>query len=188
MDPYMDKKFPPHVKGPGGFTIIEVIMVMVLVGIISATMAMVIYQGTRSFGQMDTRRNLSAKGRLAVERMIRELRLVRCSNSNPTSCTPDSTDITKMSSTDMRFVNINHEGRGLRLDGGDIKLRLGTDDADPEYVLIDEVSALNFEYLKSDGTTAVSAAEVWSVKGTLTLTAGDQSLNFRILAHPRSFL
>jgi prepilin-type N-terminal cleavage/methylation domain-containing protein len=188
MSLFKNKKPLFPASNAGGFTILEVVMVIVLLGIISATVAMVIYQGTRSFGQLDVTRELTSKGRLAVERIARELRLIRCSNSNPTSCKPDATDITTMASTDLRFVNTNLEGRGLRLDGGSIKLRLGTAGGDPEYVLTDGVTFLDFEYLKSDGTTASAAADVWSVRATFTLRDRDQSLNFRVLVHPRSFL
>ncbi len=169
-----------------GFTLIELLMVIVLVGIISITVGALIYQGTRSFGDIDILRELEGEGTLALERLSRELRLIRCTQVG-NRCTPASSDITQMTSSDIRFYNIFNEGRGFRLDGTTLKLRQGVSDTDTENILCGNVSSLSFEYLKSDRTTATSVGDIWTIVVNLTLLKGTTTLNFKTEVHPRSF-
>lgn len=173
-------------RGEKGFTLIEILMAIVIIGIVSAVAGMMIYQGTRSFWTMDARSVLTSKGLLAIERASRELRLVRCTASG-NSCAPQAADITAWTGTEIRFVNTLSEGRGLRLDAGSLKLRQGSGAADPEDALTDNVSALSFEYLKIDGTAAAVVSEIWVINMNLALTSGSESLDFKASVHPRSF-
>ncbi len=64
-------------RGSLGFTLIEIIMVIVLLGLISFTVAMIMLQGTSSFAELDRRTDLRARGTLAMERLSRSRRLCR---------------------------------------------------------------------------------------------------------------
>lgn len=57
-----------------GFTLIEVIMVVMLIGIIAGVMAPFIRQAIDGYGDTQSRTELVAKGRLALERLNREIR------------------------------------------------------------------------------------------------------------------
>ena len=57
-----------------GFTLVELLLVMVLVGIIAATTAMLVLQGTRAYGDLITRKEALHNPRLALERVSREVR------------------------------------------------------------------------------------------------------------------
>ncbi|MCW8982512.1 MAG: type II secretion system GspH family protein [Gammaproteobacteria bacterium] len=57
-----------------GFTLIELVMVMVILGIIAMTLAPVINQNVTAFTDTRSRTELTAKGRLALQRLARELR------------------------------------------------------------------------------------------------------------------
>lgn len=177
---------PDYMRTQKGFTLIETVMAIVITGIIAATVAILLYQGTKSFQEADVRRDLTAQGNLSMERISRELRLIRCTTSG-SSCNPQAADITAWTASEIRFVNTNYEGRGVRSDAGTLKLRQGSGAADPEDVLSNNLSSLSFEYLKSDGAAAASVSEIWIINATLTLAAADESLTFKASVHPRSF-
>ncbi|MBI5561491.1 MAG: type II secretion system protein [Deltaproteobacteria bacterium] len=172
-----------------GFTLIETVMSIVILGIVAVTAGLLIYQGTRSYGEMDRMRGLTAQATLASERMARELMTMRCSNSNATRCLPTASDITVMTGQEVRFVNSNNEGRGLRLDGAAnaVKLRQGINNGDPEDALAGKVSGLTFTYLDRSNASAASAVDVWTVLMDITLTDGNQSVSIRGRAHPKAF-
>lgn len=172
--------------GKKGFTLIEILMAIVVIGIVSTVVGMMIYQGTKSFETMDVRNELAGQGMLAVERASREMRIIRCTASGDT-CSPEAADITAWTGSEARFVNTLLEGRGLRLDAGALKLRQGSTALDPEDILADSVSALSFEYLKSDGTAASAVSEVWIINMSLTLSSGTESVALKASVHPRSF-
>jgi MSHA biogenesis protein MshO len=64
-----------HGRNPQqGFTLIEVIMVVVLIGIIAGVLAPFITQSVTAYSDTQSRSELVAKGRLALERLNREIR------------------------------------------------------------------------------------------------------------------
>ncbi len=60
--------------GEAGFTLVELLLVMVLVGIITATTAMLVLQGTQAYGNLVTRKEALHNPRLVLERISREVR------------------------------------------------------------------------------------------------------------------
>ncbi|MFQ5464975.1 MAG: type II secretion system protein J [Thermodesulfobacteriota bacterium] len=170
-----------------GFTLIEVVMVIVLLAIVGAFAGTLLFQGARSFELMDTRGELTAEGTLAMERISRELHLIGCTTAG-SSCAPQATDITAMTATELRFVKTDLQGSGIRLNAGAVKLRQGSGATDPEDVLAASASSLAFEYLKRDGTTAVLVPDLWRINVTLVLASGAESVTFKTSVHPRSFL
>lgn len=173
-------------RGDKGFTLIEVLMSIVVIGIISAVAATLLLQGARSFQTIDSLKELTQQGTLALERISRELRLMACTKAG-NACVPQATDITAMNPSEIRFVNADSIGRGFRIDAGAIKLRQGSASGDPEDVLASGASSLTFEYLKKDGSGAAAVTDVWTINVTLTLQSGPESLDFKASVHPRSF-
>lgn len=171
-----------------GFTLIEVIMAIVVMSIIAVGVGSLLYQGTRSFEMIDTRRDLTGQGKLALERMTREIRLTRCASGGG-ACTPTATEITAMTATEMRFVKQDYAGRGFRYDGPTqtLYLRQGSTATDPEDVLAKNISAFSFAYFKSNGSTTTLPAEVWRVNIEMTLSSGNDSLDFKASIYPRHF-
>lgn len=172
-----------------GFTLIEVIMVIILLGIIGSIAATIIYQGARSYGEEEVRKDLTTQGRIAIERMAREIRLVNCIASG-NNCTPDNTTITFWTAAGFRFVNINYEGRGFQTSGTDLVL-CSVSDCTASDILASNVSSLSFTYYDNAGgmlTPGVSpVGSIWTIVAALTLARDNQSVNFRIQIHPRSF-
>lgn len=173
-----------------GFTLIELLMAIVVIGIVSAVSASLLFQGTRSFGALDARYDLKENGTLALERMARELRLIRCTPAG-NNCTPAVGDITSFTASEIRFVNGFNEGRGLRANAGYALLRQGSTLADPEDNLSADVTSLVFDYLKKDDTAVVigtdSSTSIWTINATLTMTRAGETLTLKATVHPRSF-
>lgn len=171
-----------------GFTLIEVIMAIVVMAVIFVGVGSLLFQGTRSFEMMDTRRDLSGQGKLAMERMTREIRLIRCVALG-SACTPTATEITSMTSIELRFVRQDYVGRGFRYDAPTqtLYLRQGSGATDPEDILARNVIAFAFGYFKNNGSTAVVPTEVWMVNVSMTLASGAESVDFRASIYPRHF-
>ena|GEM_PF-1677709 len=75
-----------------GFTLIELVISIVLVGIIAGIIGPIIFYGTEGYRQQVTRKELVSRARLALERMSREMResvpnTVRVSTTNQSNDT-----------------------------------------------------------------------------------------------------
>ncbi len=175
-------------RADAGFTLIEIIMVIVIVGIIGLTVGMLMFQGTSAFKSMDTRSALRAEGVLATERISRELRRIRCTTVG-NACTPTAalTDINTWTASELRFVTTEYEGRGLRFSGADLLLRRGSGATDTEDLLASNLSAVTFSYLQNDGTVAASVTTIWTIVVDLAFTKDGETINYRAAVHPRSF-
>ena len=57
-----------------GFTLIEMVMVITLLGIIGGIIALPLYQGATGWFEATTREGITESGRIAIERMMREIR------------------------------------------------------------------------------------------------------------------
>jgi len=62
------------VGGQRGFTLVEIIIVIVVLGIISGVTFQIVASGVEAFKKSSARKELYDQGRLALERMVRELR------------------------------------------------------------------------------------------------------------------
>ncbi len=175
------------VKNTKGFTIIEILMVIVLIGIVSTIVSTLILGGGESYSDFEIRSDITAEGRVAVDRMKKEMRLINCDPPGLT-CTPDGSDIPTFGASDFRFVKINGEGRGFRLSGSELLLRAGTAGGDPESTLAGNVTALTFTYYDDAGAVTAVVADIWSIKVDFNITRSGQSIDFTTRIHPRSFI
>ena len=173
-----DEKTRLRRSGQAGFTLVEIVMTMVLVSILAAIAAVIILQGVRGYVGEEARSNVHYQARNAVERMARELRLVRWNQ------TTASADVTAMTATDFEYTDIQGNKMGFRLNAGALQR---TQDGATWQTLATGATALNFTYLQQDRVTAATAATLWFVVINLTDTQGSESLSLRTWVHPRSF-
>ncbi len=173
-------------NGQGGFTLMEMVLSITLIGVAGIAAGMLILQGTRSYEALLEQKEASDQAALSLERLSRELRLLKCSTSG-VSCAPEASDIPVMSANELRFVNSEMEGRGLRASGGALMLRYGVGGVDPEFQLASNVSSLSFDYLKTDGTAASTPAELWTIGVNIAFTSGQSVINIKAFVHPRDF-
>lgn len=93
-----------------GFTLIELVMVIIILGIIATTLAPVIQQNVTAFTDTRSRTELIAKGRLALQRLARELR----------HTVPYSIEL--LSATNIQFVTTPAGGRYITKTGSTPKI------------------------------------------------------------------
>lgn len=69
-----------------GFTLIELVMVITLLGIIAGVIALPLMEGTRGWFEATTREGITESGRIAIERMMREIRNTARKADNTPNC------------------------------------------------------------------------------------------------------
>lgn len=71
-------------KNHKGFTLIEMILAITLLGIVAAVIAIPLSQGVKGWFQATSREGITQSGRIGIERMVREIRnTARKSNNTP---------------------------------------------------------------------------------------------------------
>lgn len=163
----------PHSKG---FTLVEIIITIVIVAIIAGIAAMIIAQGVRGYSAEQSRSDVHYQARLAVERMAREIRLVRSQTA---------ADITTMNPTLFQYTDIMGNQMGFRLNGNNVERT--QDNAVTWQALASNATALTFTYLQQDGVTAAAATNLWYVVIDVTDTQGAETLEIRTSVHPMNF-
>lgn len=161
---------------PGGFTLIELVLTMLILGIIGATVSQFALQGIRSYSSEQDRGDAHSQARLAAERILREARAIRgcadiASPANPSGAL-SFTDITGT------VITFSVDVAGNLTRGGDLLARGVT-------------SPTPFRFVKKDGVTPTTSCtapdDIWFVEIDLTCSQGGQSLRLRNLVHPRNF-
>jgi len=165
--------------GTGGFTLIELVFVMLILGIIAAVVSQFALQGIRSYSIEQDRGDAHSQARLAVERVVREARAIRsCADIADPSLTPSATlSFTDSSGTAVTF-NVD-AARNLTRDGNILARGVSSTSLQP------------FRFLKKDGvtptTSCASPDDIWFIEITLTCAQGSESLRLRNQIHPRNF-
>lgn len=157
-----------QIKGEKGFTLVELILAIVIVGIIAIAITMAFVPTMNVSVSVDTRKEALQGGRLAMERILREIREARSINGGFTA-------------TSLTFVNaanstITYSWSGtpsasLRRNGSDLTCC---------------VEAMTLTYLKKDGTTTTNPSEVWRIQTDLQIKVGDETVELRSEVNPRN--
>ena len=130
-----------------GFTLVEIVLAVSLVGILFAAAGIVLRQGLDSYATVSERGSALQAARFAIERMTRELR----------RCGDDADDqIQNISASQISFTDADNINTSFNLNGD--TLRRGTD------TLLDNVSSLAFTGYKSDNTQTASAQQIRRVR------------------------
>lgn len=173
VNPAIDK------KNSKGFTLIEIVITIVIVGIISGIAAVIIAQGVRSYSDEQDRSDMRYRAGLALERMSREIRMIRSASA---------ADIPIMTGSILRYTDINGAAMGFRLNAGAIE-RTEDNGAtwNPLATNITAPGGNLFTYLDSAGSVTGSQASLWFVQIEFTATQGAETETFRSSVHPRNF-
>jgi prepilin-type N-terminal cleavage/methylation domain-containing protein len=133
-----------------GFTLIEVIMVITLLGTLAAVIALPLIQGVRGWFAVSTRAGIADSGRVALERMVREIKNIETKEvaieptEPPSPCIASTADATTLpfSGADGDLANCNTTT--FSLSGSQI-LRNGTP-------LANNIQSLAFGYYNAANT------------------------------------
>ena len=161
-----------------GFTLIELIIVIVIVAIIAGAVSFVMLGAIDAWTFKFNRSDLLWDARLAMNRMTREIREVK-----------NRAKVTTADSSEFRFENINNLDITYDLNGTDLER---TEDGTSN-VLAEDVSALSFTYFDADGATittpdvAPGATDIRRVRINLTLTKNGEDVYFQSESVPRNF-
>lgn len=165
-----------------GFTLWELVMVIVILGILGAFVGPVAYNAIRSYDAVQKSTNTNAKIRYAMERIAREMRDVRRQVTDAAAL-----DIPTMSATSIAFFRT--DGTRVELRGVSGVVNLGYSIvANPAFstltgMLIDQVQPGSFSlgYLEQGGTTvAGTASSISFVQVSMTLTDGAVTVPARL--------
>lgn len=160
-----------------GFTLIEMIMVIVLTGIIFAIGGTLLSEAMRAYFRGQDITDADWQGRLAFERMTRELRAIR---------SVSAADLALPAADRLQFRDAGGNPVCFYLSGGRLMRSADAPGAacttDPQ-PLADNVSGLSFTFWDSAGGTIGAP---YYIAAALTITTGDYSGNFRSTVRPRS--
>lgn len=164
---------------PKGFTLIEIVITIVIVGIISGIAAVIIAQAVRSHSDEMGRSDVRYRAELAIERMSREIRQIRSASV---------ADIPTMTGSLLLYKDINGVSMGFRLNAGAIER---TEDNGATWnILATNITAPGgnlFTYLNSAGAVTANQASLWLVQIEFTAAQGTETAAFRSSVHPRNF-
>jgi prepilin-type N-terminal cleavage/methylation domain-containing protein len=160
------------IRKQDGFTMVEMVIVIVLIGIIAMTASLLIGQAAQTYQKEDNYSAITNQGRLALETMAREIRMIRSTSDITSSCA---------STTALNFTDTNGTLVAYSFSGS--TLLAGTNP------LATNLTSFGITYYdeSSPPVTTTTCSAVWNVTVSLTVAQGGDSLTMRTTIHPRSF-
>lgn len=159
-----------------GFTIIELVITMVLIGIIAYIVATALSTGIKGYFITDYRKEALDQARIAMERMTREIRNLR-----------DSDDVATGTSSTFSFTDISGANINFTWSSPNIT-RNGT-------TLATNITSFSFSYSRADGTPSATfvdsdpdnpATDTKRIRINITATINNESVTLQSEVWPRS--
>ena len=154
-----------------GFTFIEMIIVMVIMGIILSMIVPVLTQGLNDFNTGENIFNANWQGRIAMERMSRDVLSVR-----------SAADISTMTSTNFSFTDTGNNTISYALSGTTLTLTLNGNTA----ILADGVQTLTFNYFDATGAATSSSATVHLIQVSINVIQNSVNYTLTTSIYPRN--
>lgn len=167
-----------------GATLVEMIIVIVIFGIVMSVGVLVLGRSFESYQLTREVTNVDWHGRVALERLTRELREIR-------SATAADLGFTAASATELKFTDGGGNNACFYLSGGRLMRSVdgpaGTCGSTSPQPLADSVSGLTFNFYQSDGSNATLATNVFYIAVSFTVTVGQINEPYRVSVKPRRF-
>jgi prepilin-type N-terminal cleavage/methylation domain-containing protein len=181
-----------EIKPRAGFTLVEMIIVIVVMGVIFALGGMVLGRAFESYKLTRDATDVGWQGRIALERIARELRDIR-------SATVADLDVSP--GFQIWFINANGNGVCFYLDPPTPATpgRLMRSDAasaaacsavasNPQPLADNLITGgLGFGYFDNAGAITATVSSVYYVAVTISVQEGDISESYRVTVQPRRF-
>lgn len=132
-----------------GFTLLEMVVVITVLGTLAAVGAQILSGGVQAFDASQNAMTTLAKAQYTTERLARELRGVTYSAGSYTISLPSSTQVTFTRSDGASTDTVD-----LRFSASTLTLAYGT--VPGTHVLTDQVTSATFAGYQSDGVTQTS--------------------------------
>ncbi len=154
----------------GGFSLIELVLVIIILSIIAAVGSQMLGNGFNAYFTGRDIINAEWQGRYAMQRIMRELRHVRSATAGDLVMATNQITFTDNNANVITYAR-----------AGTILTRNGT-------ALADGVTGLTFHYIQSDGiTTAAVASDVSYISINLDVSLNGSNYSLRNTLHPRAF-
>lgn len=150
-----------------GFTLIELVIVIIITGILAASITSLISQGSIAYLTAQNITDADWQARLAIERMVRDIRAIR-----------SSADISTASATQLTFTDFGGTSISYTLSGTSLLRN--------SQILADGISALSFTYYDENGASGASAITLRYVKIALTITQKNTNFQIITMVNPRN--
>ena len=160
-------------KSRRGFTLIELIMVIIIVGVLTGISSLYIKETIDLWRFLTFRNEVISQERIALMRMSREIRQIK-----------DAYSITSANAQQFQFTDSNSAPIGYLLSGSNL-LR----NAD---VLAERVSALTFTYYNKTNQiiatpqVAPNKTDIYLININMTVQSGTQSKTLKTQVYPRN--
>ena len=165
-------------KNKKGFTLIELVIVITIVGIAASIIGAILLGAIDAWTFKFNRNDILWDGRLAIDRMTREIRTIK-----------DSASVTTASSAQFRFIDAGNKDITYSLSSTNLNR---TEDGAAN-LLAENVSSFAFTYYDASDTVisvpavSPSATDIRRVRINLTLTKNGQNVYLQSDASPKNF-
>ena len=169
-----------------GFTIIELIIVIVITGIISGIFGMLIIQVIDVYSFVTVREDVLSEVELAMERMVREMRQIQKA--------AQAIEVIYLADiSEFQFVDIHNDITGFKRDGSDLR-RIEFSERDVvQYndLLADGISILEFKYWDKDNNefepiTPEDRKKIKRIEISVEMERQDQEVTIDTQVYPRN--
>lgn len=140
-----------------GFTIIETIIVLVLVGILSLVFAVYIREGFGAWQFLSGQKRITLSSRAALNRVVKELKRAK-----------QNTNIVTHTSQEVSFLDVENNTVTFSQSGSNL-LR----DSDVLLKNLQDPGGLNFTYLDKDGNQTAITSDMRVIRCRLTVVKGE---------------
>jgi len=147
-----------QLKKEQGFTMIELIMVIVLLGILAVPAAQILSTAFKSYLTAQAITEANWQGQIAMERMARDIADVASSSS-----------VSTMTSNQFQFIDMSGNSLNYTLSGTNLMSNA--------QILASGVSSLTFNYYDQNGNTVTTNTNLHVVSISLTITENQSNYN-----------